>query len=145
MKQMSLSDYKFVVLYENFCTTCGEPGHVSDQCARFKTTLCKFWNGKGCLNMNCQYAHGRWELRKPHKFKCAKVFEIAPRTFVVRGCGERNTHHYNACPKQGLLWPPAATAATPLTPLPPPERVPLPPPGEVPLPPLHEPQNYNTK
>lgn len=102
-------EYSFVVLYEKFCTTCGEPRHVSEQCARYKTIMCKYWLGKGCLNTNCPFAHGRWELRKPHKFKCAKVFQVAPKTYVVRGCHERNSHHFNACPKQGLIWPPAKT------------------------------------
>ena len=101
----TMADYKFVVLYEKFCTSCGEPGHLEDECARFKTTICKYWERKGCLNANCQYAHGRWELRKPNKPKCAKVFEIAPSTYVVRGCGDRNTHTYTTCNKQGLVWP----------------------------------------
>ena len=108
----TMANYKYVVLYEKFCTSCGEPGHVEEDCLRYKTTICKFWERKGCLNANCQYAHGRWELRKPNKFKCARVFEIAPSTYVVRGCGDRNTHTYATCNKQGLLWPPAAPQVT---------------------------------
>ena len=100
-----MADYKYVVLYEKFCTQCGEAGHTEDQCGKYKTTMCKYWKTKGCLNVNCQYAHGPWEMRRPRKLKCAKVFEIAPRTYVVRGCGDRNTHIYDTCPKQGLIWP----------------------------------------
>lgn len=110
-----MSDYKYVVLYERFCVRCGEPGHTDDQCSKYKTTLCKFWRTKGCLNNNCQYAHGAWELRKPHKLKCAKVFEIVPRTYVVRGCGDRNTHPYETCNKQGLVWPLPPKTLPPLT------------------------------
>ena len=102
----TIADYKFVVLYEKFCTFCGEPNHLKEECARFKTTICKYWENKGCLNANCQYAHGRWELRKPNKLKCAQVYEIAPSTYVVRGCGDKNTHTYSTCKKQGLIWPP---------------------------------------
>jgi hypothetical protein len=102
----SVADYKFVVLYENFCVRCGEPGHLEDVCDIYKTIICKYWKSKGCTNPNCSYAHGPWDLRKPQKPKCAKVFEIAPRTYVVRGCGDRNTHTYNSgCPRQRLLWP----------------------------------------
>lgn len=108
----TMANYKYVVLYEKFCTSCGEPGHVEEDCLRHKTIICKYWERKGCLNANCQYAHGRWELRKPNKLKCARVFEIAPSTYVVRGCGDRNTHTYATCNKQGLIWPPLATHVT---------------------------------
>jgi len=101
----AVSDYKYLVLYERFCTKCGEPGHNLEDCSVYKTTLCKYWKTKKCLNANCTYAHGPWELRKPNKPKCARVFEIAPKTYVVRGCGDRNTHNYDSgCPK-GLIWP----------------------------------------
>lgn len=101
-----VSDYKTVVLYEKFCVICGEPGHTEDTCSTHKITICKYWKFKKCLNPACPYAHGPWELRRPNKPKCVKVFEFAPNTYVVRGCGDRNTHTYESCPKQGLLWPP---------------------------------------
>lgn len=110
----TMPNYKFVVLYEKFCTDCGEPGHLEEDCSRHKTSICKFWERKGCLNSQCHYAHGRWEIRKPGKPKCAQVFEIAPSTYVVRGCGERNTHTYGYCDKQGLLWPPKPAQLTSL-------------------------------
>lgn len=102
---LGVSDYKSVVLYEKFCVNCGEPGHDQELCNSYKTTLCSYWKRNKCLNPACPYAHGPWELRRPHKLKCAKVFEFAPNTYVVRGCGERNSHTYESCPKQGLIWP----------------------------------------
>ena len=33
-----MADYKYVVLYEKFCTQCGEAGHTEDQCGKYKTT-----------------------------------------------------------------------------------------------------------
>jgi hypothetical protein len=104
-----ITDYKNIVLYEKFCTYCGESGHNADTCGVHKVVLCKYWNKKGCLNISCPFAHGTWELRYPKKSHCAKVFEIAPKTYVVRGCGEKNTHTFENCPKQGLIWPPPRT------------------------------------
>jgi len=100
-----MATYQTVVLYEKFCTRCGEPGHTQDVCLNFKTTICSFWKRKKCRNNDCPYAHGPWELRRPKNSHCVKVFEVAPRTYVVRGCGEKNSHSFENCNRQGLLLP----------------------------------------
>ena len=97
------SKFSYVVVYEKFCVKCGEAGHEASLCMRYKTILCKYWNEGRCLRINCAFAHGSWELRRPWKSKCSNVVLVAPNTFAVLGCGDRNTHTFAQCTKLNIF------------------------------------------
>lgn len=90
---------KYMVIYDRFCLTCGTPGHEKEQCATYKTRMCRFWKQGGCLREHCTFAHGSREIRKEGESRCVKVVPLHDNACTIMGCGEVGGHVFEDCPK----------------------------------------------
>lgn len=78
------------------CFRCGEFGHYRGECRSFKVQLCMRHRLGDCSVVNCPFAHGAAELRKPWLPKCVRVVKTGGWVEVL-GCGEVG-HTFRDCP-----------------------------------------------
>jgi hypothetical protein len=112
----------------SMCYTCGQKGHVSRECTRFKTRICKFWMNNCCNSGNadgtnsCIFAHGDSELRVPATLYCIRIIHDNG-TVSVEGCGVSG-HRFAECPVGGINVSPVPPPPPLLPPLSPPPQLP---------------------
>ena len=92
-----------MVIYDRFCLTCGTPGHEKEQCATYKTRMCRYWKHGGCLREHCSFAHGSRELRMEGESRCVKVVPLHDNACTIMGCGEVGGHVFEDCPKKAYF------------------------------------------
>ena len=78
------------------CFRCGEQGHYKSECFHWKTRLCWHFANSACNDINCAFAHGEEEIRRPWMPRCVRIIK-KDGNLICLGCKESG-HTYKYCP-----------------------------------------------